>query len=28
VTDLDPQNYPPGYRDWIQRYYRRLAEQP
>jgi hypothetical protein len=28
VTNLDPQNYPPGYRDWIQRYYRRLAEQP
>jgi len=28
VTHLDPQNYPPGYRDWIQRYFRRLAEQP
>jgi len=28
VTNLDSQNYPPGYRDWIQRYYRRLAEQP
>jgi hypothetical protein len=28
VTNLDPQNYPPGYRDWIQRYYRHLAEQP
>ncbi len=28
VTHLDPQNYPPGYRDWIQRYFRRLAESP
>ncbi len=28
VTHVDPQAYPPGYRDWIQRYFRRLAEQP
>jgi hypothetical protein len=28
VTHLDPQDYPLGYRDWIQRYFRRLAEQP
>jgi hypothetical protein len=28
VTHLDPQTYPIGYRDWIQRYFRRLAEQP
>ncbi len=28
VTHFNPQDYPPGYRDWIQRYYQRLAEEP